>query len=302
MERQRDHRLYRRQVYGNISVVQRSVFRSEFFVIAAPLVFYHIGFDFLVRFPHGAEAGRFRSHDVDTVPVFYRQVFDAFADKFHDLVLDKAVREHRADDRQSHVLRTYSLFRSAFQFYGYYFGVLQIVSFTDDLFYKFGTAFAYRHCAQSAVTSMGIGTQNHFTRGGEVFAHKSMYDGKMRRNVNTAVFFSRSQTENVVVLVDRAAYGAKRVVTVGQDVRNGKFFQSYRTSRLNDTYVGDVVRSQSVEFDSDSLSGFGCDLGMRGDYFIRHRLFVAGIVLRCRNATARVTVFSAKKFYHTLSK
>src|SRR5699024_2378271 len=69
-------------------------------------------------------------------------------------------------------------------------------------------------------------------------------------HVYAAVFLCGGQPENVVVLVYRTADGAKAVVAVGEDVRQGKFIQPARTRRLNYADVRYVVRSHSVETQS----------------------------------------------------
>ena len=53
----------------------------------------------------------------------------------------------------------------------------------------------------------------------------------------------------MVVLVDRAAYGAEGIMAVRHHIGNGELFHAARDGGLDDPYVSDVMRGQTVEAD-----------------------------------------------------
>ena len=71
----------------------------------------------------------------------------------------------------------------------------------------------------------------------------------MRRNINSAVFLGASKPEHVVVLVNRSANRAERVVAVRQNIRNRKLFKPRSARRLNNSNISNIVRSNFVKFD-----------------------------------------------------
>lgn len=95
-----------------------------------------------------------------------------------------------------------------------------------------------------------------------------MNDRKVRGHEVRAVLFRRGKAEDVVVLVDGAPHRAEGVMTVGQSVRERKFFQTARLRRLNDPDVGDIVRGDGVELD---LQIFFVALVVRAEDLVSHR-------------------------------
>ena len=53
-----------------------------------------------------------------------------------------------------------------------------------------------------------------------------MDNGLMRRYIYAAVFLGTGETKHMVIFIDGAAYGTKRIVTVGQHVGHRKFLQA----------------------------------------------------------------------------
>ena len=68
-----------------------------------------------------------------------------------------------------------------------------------------------------------------------------MNDALVGGNVNAAVFLCRGQAEDVVVLVDRAADGAKAVVAVRQRVGEWELLHAGGPRLLDDADIGDIV-------------------------------------------------------------
>ena len=54
----------------------------------------------------------------------------------------------------------------------------------------------------------------------------------------------------MVVLIDRTADGAQRIVAVGQNIRHGKLFKVSAARRLNNADIGDIMRGKRVEAQS----------------------------------------------------
>ena len=125
-----------------------------------------------------------------------------------------------------------------------------------------------------------------------------MYHGVMRRNVDAAVFLRRGKTVYVVVFVDSAAYRAKAVVAVGQNVRNGEFVEPYRFGCLNDSDVSDIVRRYGVESDMQGFAFCRFSAVMRGEDLIRHGAGVTFVRRSFLEFTGDVPVAFSVKFYH----
>ena len=75
-----------------------------------------------------------------------------------------------------------------------------------------------------------------------------MNDRLMRRHIDAAVFLRTGQAKHVVILIDGPADGAKTVVTIRQNIGNRKLFQPAGSGCLDDSYKGNIMRSQFVEF------------------------------------------------------
>ena len=76
-----------------------------------------------------------------------------------------------------------------------------------------------------------------------------MNDGLIGGHVIAAIFDGRGEAEDVVVLVDRSADSAEAVMTVRQNIGDGKAGQAAGSCCLDDADVGDIVGDQAVEGD-----------------------------------------------------
>ena len=110
-----------------------------------------------------------------------------------------------------------------------------------ELLNKLRSAFANAHGTHCAVTGMAVRAENHASAFCHHFTGILMDNSLVCRNIDSAVFFRCGKTENMVVLVDCSADGAKAVVAVGQGIRNGELPESAGSCSLNDAYIGDVV-------------------------------------------------------------
>ena len=148
MERQRDLRNDLWQVYFHNAVVICQLIRSNSRIVVHSASDCIIILDFnVVSRPYWRQTRRFRRHYVNADTVFYRQILDAFADKFHNFVFDKAALEHCAYNCKRNVLRSHALSRRAYEMNCDYVRILYIVRTAKKLFDKFRSAFADRHSA-----------------------------------------------------------------------------------------------------------------------------------------------------------
>ena len=157
-----------------------------------------------------------------------------------------------------------------FQFHRDDFGILDVVSAAEKLLHKFGTSFADRHRAERAVTGMTVAAQYHLSATCKFFTHERVYYRNVCRDVHAAVLFRRGQSENVVVLVYRAADCAKRIMTVRQNVRERKPFQPACFRTLNNADVRDVVRRDCVKSYVQIIAAVRAVRRVRRQYRIRH--------------------------------
>ncbi len=275
MERQGDHRLDARKIDGHRAVVIGGLRGGQFFIVALSAVRAQVFVRLFVGFPNRRKAGRFGRHDVDPDAVIHRERRNAGADKFENFIFEKAALEGRADEGKRDVLRPDALSEFAFEIDGDDLGTGDVVSLPQKLFDDLAAALADRERAERAVARVGIGTEDHFSAARRAFAHILVNDGKMRGNIISAVFFRGGKPEEVVVLIDRSAHGAERIMAVGERIRNGEFFKSACLRRLDNTDVSNIVRSQFVElqFQRSVLFGSVGTQDRTGDRAV-HRLFL----------------------------
>ena len=88
-----------------------------------------------------------------------------------------------------------------------------------------------------------------------------MDDALIGGHIDAAVFFSGGEAKGVIVLVDRAADGAKAVMAVGHGVGNGEFDEARSARGLDDADVGDIVRSERVEADAHGAAAIARVVG-----------------------------------------
>ena len=250
MEGKRYHRLHSREVDLNHSVVVGNARRREALVFLGTTVCDIVLLGHLVGLPDRRETGRLGGHNVNAVTEINREVLHAGADELKHLVLDKAILECRTDERDSHVVGANALFGSARQIDEDYLGRFYIISVLKKLLYKLRATLADTHSAKRTVACVRVRAEYHLTAACKLLASVGVNNALICGNVYAAVFLSRRETEDVVVLVDSAAYGAERVVAVGHSVGDRELGHSARSCRLYDADIGYIVRYEGVEFDS----------------------------------------------------
>ncbi len=110
----------------------------------------------------------------------------------------------------------------------------------------------------------------------------------MRGYIDSAVLFRTGQTKHVVILVDGAAYGTQRVMTVGQYIGHGELLQSGCSCGLNDTYKCNVMAGQLVETNLQLVHIAGGIVLLQNT--VSHGIFRC-FFLRDRNAGLRLYFF-----------
>ena len=97
---------------------------------------------------------------------------------------------------------------------------------------------------------MTVRTQNHPSAARELFARVAVDDAEVCRHIDAAVFLRGGETEDMVVLIDRAADGAEAVVAVGHRIRHGEFgvitSYSIHYTKLYDWHEKGNIYHQSV--------------------------------------------------------
>ena len=142
-----------------------------------------------------------------------------------------------------------------------HFRSVHVVGIFKELLYQLRAAFAHTHAADSAVAGVAVGAQDHLAAAGHFFPGVLVNDGLVGGDVDAAVLLCGGKAEDVVVLVDGAAYGAEGVMTVGHGVGNGEAGQAAGPGGLDDTHIGDVVGHQGIEFDPHFLGVRGSGVG-----------------------------------------
>ena len=248
MERHRNHRFYRAQIQLNHAVIISCLPRIEFFVVLAASVNLIELFHLLICFPDRRKTGCFCCHDINTDSEIHAQVCNARSYKFHNLIFHKSGCKHFLYNSNRNVLRPDALFRLSGQVYACYLRHVNIICLFQQLFYKLRPALAHGHCAERAITGMGIRAKNHFPAASQHFPCKLVDNGLMRRNIHAAVSFGTGQPKHMVVFVNGTAYCTQAVMAVGQHIWNRELFQPGSAGRLNNSYKCDIVRSQLIEF------------------------------------------------------
>ena len=182
-------------------------------------------FNFVIGLPDRGKAGSLGGHDIHADTEIRAQVLHARSYKFHYLVIYVSVTEHSADDGQRHILRADALDGSAGQIDGDNARHINVISLGQQLFYQLRSALSHCHGTQSTVSGVGIRAKDHLSASGKHFSGILVDHRLMRGYIDAAVFLGAAKTKHVVILIDRAAHGAKRIVAVGQHIGNGEFFQ-----------------------------------------------------------------------------
>ncbi|MPM17049.1 hypothetical protein SDC9_63432 [bioreactor metagenome] len=279
MERQRNHALDLVELDGNHGVVIRAFLRLQRLEVRGAAVRAVIIRNFAVRFPDGGKAGGFGGHYVHAVAEIDRQVFDAGADEFQHLVLGAVFGKGFLDEREGYVVRAYAPARLAGDIAEHDFRRRDIVSVFQKLFHELRPAFANGERAQSAVAGVAVRTQNHLAAAGQFFARVAVDDAEVGGHVDAAVLLGGGEAEYVIVLVDRTADGAKAVVAVRHGVWNGEFGKPARPRGLDDADIGDVVRNERVEAETELFLVAGNVV--RAQDAVGNGLFTRGFLRRC---------------------
>ena len=257
VERQRDHGLDGGEVHVYAAVVVGDVGGVQVLEVIVAVVLEQVLARVVVGAPHARQARRLGRHDVDAVAVVGRHRGDARTDELHDLVLDVAAFVDGTDDGERDVLRADEGLRGAVEVDGDDAGVVDVVGVAEQLLVELAAAFPDGHRAKRAIARVAVGTQDHLAAAGKVLAHVLVDDGDVRRDVDAAVLFGGGKAEEVVVVVDRAADCAQRIVAAGEHVGQGELVHAARTCRLDDAHVRDVVRCHRVELELQVLHRAG---------------------------------------------
>ena len=253
MERQRNHGLDAGQVDLDATVVIGDIGRLELAVVVTAAVHGEERVCVFVSRPDGREAGGLGGHDIDAITVVGRHARDAGAHELHDLVLDVALGKDGADDGKRHVVRAHTGARGSREVDGNDAGIGDVVGIAQQLLGQLAAALTHGHGAQGTVAGVRVGTQDHLAAAGKIFAHKGVDDRDVRGHEDAAVLFSRRETEDMVILVDGAAHGAQRVMTVGEHVGQRELLHARGARRLDDADKGDVMARHGIEANLERL-------------------------------------------------
>ncbi len=254
MEGHSDHGTDVGEVYLYHAVVVSRLLRCQLAITFLPAVDLVELLCLLIGLPDRGKAGSLCGHNIDTDPEILAEGGNAGTYEFHYLILYKTVGKYSADNSQSHILRTYAPHRCTGQMDGHYLRALDVISLVQQLLYQLRTTLAHSHGAQCAVAGMGIGAKNHGAGLCQHLSGELVNNCLVRRYIDAAVLLGCGETIHVVILIDGAAYGAQRVMTVGQHVGHGKTGQSGSSGRLDDAYKGNIVRGQLVKADAQCLA------------------------------------------------
>ncbi len=258
VERKRDHGLDLTQVDADTAVVVSDIRGIQFAVGVCSAMLSQILPGVLIRLPDRRQAGCLCRHDIDTVSVIGCHGSNSGSHKLHDLIFDIAVFKDCADQGQCDVLRADIRGGLSFQIDRNNTGISYIISIAEELLAQLAAALTDSHGAERTVAGVGIGAQDHPAASGHCFTHILMNDRDMRRNIDSAVLFRGTEAKHVVILVDRAAYRAQRVMAVGQHIGKGEFLHARSARCLDDTDKSDIVGCHGVKADPQFVHVFPC--------------------------------------------
>ena len=240
-----------RKIYIDYTVVICNSIGGEGRIIAASAVYLKILLCLVISYPDRGETGGLCGHNVNTASVVHRETGNTVADELKHLILNKAVCKYRTDKCDRYVLRTYTAAGSTVKVYCNNSGTVNIVGAAEKLLNYLRTALTDSHGTESTVTGVAVRAEYHFAAACEHLTHKCVDDSLVGGYVYTAVFLCGGKTEYVVILIDGSANGAKAVMAVGENVRNRDFLKTGCACGLNYTYIGNIVRCKSIEFDPE---------------------------------------------------
>ena len=249
LEGQSDHGLDPVQRHLDDSVIVRALGRRLTLVRVPAAQYGQMVPEGVVGLPHGGQAGGLGGHHVDPGAVIHGQALYARSKELHDGVLHHALLEGGLHQRQRHVLRAHTGPGRPGEVDGDHLRIGDVIGFFQQLPGQLGPALADGHRPVSAVTGVGIGSQDHFAGGGVAFPHIGVDHALVGGDELAAVLLGGGQAEDVIVLVDGTAHGAQRIVTVGQHIGHREFRHAGGTGRLDDAHIGNVVGGHGVKSD-----------------------------------------------------
>ena len=208
----------------------------------------------VVGHPDRRQTRGLSGHDIDTIAEVDGQVLHARTGKLEHLVLHEAAFEGCLHQRNSHIVRTNALLRSALEPYEHYLGRVDIPSVAQQLLHELATAFADTHVAKRSIACVAVGTEDHVAALRHLLTHILVDDGLVGGHVDAAVFLGCRETEDVVVFIDGATDGAEGVVAIGHGIGQRELLETTGAGCLDNAHVGDVVRCHRVEADAHLLS------------------------------------------------
>ena len=235
------------EVDVDAAVVVSHIGRSQLLVSLGTAMDHEVALGLLVGHPDGRPAGGLGGHDVDGVAELDGQICHAGADELHDLVLDVAVLVDSAADAQGHVVGADACAGLAGQIDGDDLRTGEVIGAAHQLLCQLAAALADSHGTQSAVTSVGVGAEDHLAAACHGLTVVAVDVCHVGRDVDAAVLVGSGEGELVVVLIDGAADSAEAVVAVGQDVGQGESLHAGSAGRLDDADISDVVAGHGVE-------------------------------------------------------
>ena len=262
MKGQGDHRLNLGEVEFYVFVIPGKIAGMKLPVLFGAAVGVIEPLGLAVGLPDGGQAGGLRGHHVQPVAEIHGEAGDAGARELQNAVADKAALKgglHQGDGR---VMGPHALFRCTGDMDQHHFGIGHIPGVFQKLLGKLRPALAHGHGAKGAVAGVGVGAQDHLPAACQLFPGVGVDDTLVGGDVDAAVLPGGGEAEDVVVLVDGAAYGAQGVVAVGQGVGHGELPHPGGPGLLNDANIGDVVAGHGVEADLELFRIAGDAVGL----------------------------------------
>ena len=249
MKRHGDHRPDLTQVDLHTPIIVSRVTRLKLLIIlAAPVDLIEL-LDLFIRLPDGRKAGGLGRHDIDTDTEISAERSNARPHKLHHFILDIPIAKDLTDDRQRHILRSDPRTRSPCEINGHDLRHIDIISLRKKLLDQLRSTLTDRHGAKRPITSVAVRTKDHLSAARKHLTRKLMDDCLVRRHIHSTILPGAGEAKHVIILVDRPAYRTKRIVAVGQHIRDGEFFQSRSPGRLDDAHKRDIMGSQLVKLD-----------------------------------------------------
>ena len=247
MERERNHGFHLIKVDMNHAVIVCDLAGLKLFIIIGTLMCLEESTGGFIGLPNGGEAGGLGGHDINAVTEVNGEICDAGAYEFEYAVIYEAGSKGCSDKSDSHVVGTDALLGLTGEINHDDLGHIVIPCIVEELLCKLGTAFTDRHGAESAVTGMAVGAENHCAALCHFLTGVGMDNAYIGGNEDSAVLLGSRKPEHMVIFVDGSADGTEAVVAVGQSVGQREFLHAGGTSLLNDADIGDVMRDESVK-------------------------------------------------------